>query len=614
MKHAEVFKQEINTKIEQLTEYLFEQIREMDNRSMEKNQRISLLSGALTQTRNELATLQADYQTKLAEIAQLQADLAKSRLLQQGDPELIIIYQVEDVFNYPRDVIRWYFNELDLTRLSFPELFISLQGLIKLADCEMTDELIYHICDSCLNYMTREQMSELLTLLHSYLEVQFREQHFSTAGIYYFIATIYTMRWTALLKDFLPQTRGFVEDLLFKIDEPSFTLREPLILLKVYFELQMHNEAGKWLEQILLTMVPNQDLEIKDKAEFLYLAFLYHQDDKVLGFLPDLRPQIQNSHLPELQAFKSFAAGITQKQTAAEAIKRILELKKESAIINSQLKVKVLDQMCQRLSAVVDDEKTKAAEKAKAAATARATTEAPTVQNSPKAQAASRTESNGQAEPSMKQFHSVIRIQNGAVSCPYDFTSLKSIKAMLAKFTDAQKTKVSGYVPVKLLYCPTCNRTYINYTMESDLSRLVRLKYIDIIQYVPEISKAKTLPVDKTAFVPLAKPQSQPQPVTSNELPNIHNDSYGERWSEESPLRKLGYTTNLSTQARWDILINKAVPKLGYRRVCEYLMWFITDKSKIKQKDFSRAIAIWEQDLKRLEQHMWAQNVKRKLT
>ena len=154
--------------------------------------------------------------------------------------------------------------------------------------------------------------------------------------------SLYKLRWTPLLKDFLLNTSDLVESLVFKIDEKSFNMREPLTLLKVYLELEMHDAAGKWLEQILLTMVPNEDLKLKDKVEFLFVAFLLHQDIKVLDFLPDLRYQIQSSQLPELQAYKSFSEGIAQTKIAPEAIIRILELKKELSTINPQLKVKVL--------------------------------------------------------------------------------------------------------------------------------------------------------------------------------------------------------------------------------------------------------------------------------
>lgn len=84
-----------------------------------------------------------------------------------------------------------------------------------------------------------------------------------------------------------------------------------------------------------------------------------------------------------------------------------------------------------------------------------------------------------------KQFRSVMLINNGEASCPYDFTPLEKVDAELAKYTSVQKTEVSQYIPVQLFYCPTCNKAYINNSINSHFIRLAAIKYLTIVPYTP---------------------------------------------------------------------------------------------------------------------------------
>ncbi len=86
-----------------------------------------------------------------------------------------------------------------------------------------------------------------------------------------------------------------------------------------------------------------------------------------------------------------------------------------------------------------------------------------------------------------KRFQSVMLINNGEASCPYDSTPLEKVDAELANYTSVQKTEVSQYIPVQLLYCPMCNKAYINNSVESHFIRLAVIKYLTIVPYTPEL-------------------------------------------------------------------------------------------------------------------------------
>lgn len=68
--------------------------------------------------------------------------------------------------------------------------------------------------------------------------------------------------------------------------------------------------------------------------------------------------------------------------------------------------------------------------------------------------------------------------------------------------------------------------------------------------------------------------------------------------NDESELKKLGYNTNLKLEERWNILINKAIPKLGQRKVVWYLRMFI--KINRHRKDRLSAVQKWEKDLEKV--------------
>lgn len=579
MEPVESLKQEVKTKLEQTIEQLFTQMSEMEACSLEKDRKIDKLVNSIKETSRDLEFFKAAYKRKIDEITQLQNELQKLKLQEQGDPELIIIYQPQDVFNYPRDIIRWYFNELDFKRLSVVNLIASLKGLIDLVDCEMADELIFHVSDDRLISIKEKELLEILTLLGVYLQAQFEKGFYSSVGIFHLMDSIYKQRWTPLLKDFVEDNRTYLENIIFKIDESSFIIQEPITLLKIYFELQLHTEAEAWLEEIFRSVIPPESLEIKDAVEFLYLSLIYEQEEKALDFIPNLKSRLQKDTLPELRAIRIFQEAYKRKENANQALQNLSALNKEATHINPQIKLKVFDQMIQRLKVVAAEEERRKAQ----------------VQNQyHRLVSNKKSEPESKKEVSSKQIPSVIRINNGVSSCPYDFTRLTLTNYMLAKYTDKEKTVISQYVPVQLLHCPTCNKAYLNHSMESNLSLLVSLKYLDIAQYVPGISKPVSHHTSSHS-----KPIAEPEIKTSQEPLNL-SDHYGDKWQEESPLKKLGYSTNLTKQERWDILINKAVPKLGYERVSNYLSWFIEDKRKIKHKDFSRAISIWEDDLKRL--------------
>jgi len=479
----EQFSQNLKSQLEDFTEQLLDQIKEIEKANLIKDAEITRLTEIVNQSQQEVEELKkavADKQTELDRYAQM-PDYNTN--FSEADPQLIIIYQPQDIFNYPRNIIRWYFNEVDFSRFTFEDLAASFRGLLEIADCEILDEIIYYLSDSYLDTMKQPELPELLNLLSTYLEVQYKNKYYSPSGIYYFLESLHKKNWTGLLREngFVQKSMSLLEDLIFQIDDSMFTIKEPLTLLKIYFDLSMHANAKLWLERIIKDMVPDEEVDLQTQIEFLYLAFCYQMDNQVLAFFPEMKHTILNEAAPELKIYNIYTAAINKQITAQEAIECIQGLRQESPLVKRSLRKIVYEQMLQRLQAI-------------------RTTE--------------------EKEPQQRV------IENSVAQ--------------------------------------------IQFTFE------------DSVELMPKT------------------------PQTNQE--RISKETYADKWSDESALMRLGYNTTLSNMERWDILLNRALPKLGYQRVCQYLKWFIEQKSKIKQKDYSRAIAIWQMDLKRLNQYMIKHN------
>ena len=79
---------------------------------------------------------------------------------------------------------------------------------------------------------------------------------------------------------------------------------------------------------------------------------------------------------------------------------------------------------------------------------------------------------------------------------------------------------------------------------------------------------------------------------------NISVSDLGNNLNEESELKKLGYSSSLSRVERWNILKNKAIPKLGKVKVESHIRWLI--KMNINRANRSNAVNEWQYDLEKL--------------
>ncbi len=76
------------------------------------------------------------------------------------------------------------------------------------------------------------------------------------------------------------------------------------------------------------------------------------------------------------------------------------------------------------------------------------------------------------------------------------------------------------------------------------------------------------------------------------------NELDSNKLNSESEIKKMGYSTSLTREERWNILKNKAVPKLGKAKVIGHIR-FLIKMNKSRSVMFN-AVSEWEYDLERL--------------
>lgn len=118
---------------------------------------------------------------------------------------------------------------------------------------------------------------------------------------------------------------------------------------------------------------------------------------------------------------------------------------------------------------------------------------------------------------------------------------------------------------------------------------------------------------------PVTPPANKPHPVeatpksgfswpsTEAEESKNHEDADLLELRERSRLNELGYNTNLSRSARWDILTRKAIPELGLPKIASLIAWFCRSRKQQVggRRKFARAIGEWEHDLDRLKREVY---------
>lgn len=123
----------------------------------------------------------------------------------------------------------------------------------------------------------------------------------------------------------------------------------------------------------------------------------------------------------------------------------------------------------------------------------------------------------------------------------------------------------------------------------------------EMIQYLNQYESALNLidPYVKDMIIKKLRIIGDKRNRTTN-LVSVYREEFdGSNLSDESDIKKMGYSTSISREQRWNILKNQAVPKLGKAKVIGHLRFLI--KMNRGKSSMSNAVNEWNYDVDRLE-------------
>lgn len=227
-------------------------------------------------------------------------------------------------------------------------------------------------------------------------------------------------------------------------------------------------------------------------------------------------------------------------------------------------------------------------------------------------------------KPNFTECIEVCFTQNRKNRCPIHKIIFEKRIFSLKYYSDKEKTKIEEYITVGLLYCISCKKAFIDNDISEEIGKKVPIKKIRIVPTRSDNDNEVTMglfrnknynQVTKKAQSSNSKNSMRVMQLDKNDISyyptfggksnnqsvNKHDKKYENNLSEESDLKKLGYNIGLSREARWNILKNKAIKKLGIDKTISHISFLINlNKDKIN-KDYSRALEEWRYDLRRLK-------------
>ena len=203
----------------------------------------------------------------------------------------------------------------------------------------------------------------------------------------------------------------------------------------------------------------------------------------------------------------------------------------------------------------------------------------------------------------IKEYEDIIssfRIGNHLESLRY-LNELLGSRKVIARLNKIQLTtllfityylKGRNYTPSELL-------RKINFT-DTDYEKHIYEKLINLNDFrnYLDVYKNKLILIDERVKDKIIR-ELQQSALRINERKNkVTTNDLGNNLNEESELKKLGYSSSLSRVERWNILKNKAIPKLGKVKVESHIRWLI--KMNINRANRSNAVNEWQHDLEKL--------------
>ena len=183
-------------------------------------------------------------------------------------------------------------------------------------------------------------------------------------------------------------------------------------------------------------------------------------------------------------------------------------------------------------------------------------------------------------------------------------------------FIKVKKDNKVKYICTSVNTCIKCNLPYINNKRAKKLSNYLNEYSFDIKELQINIEESNDESKEEitserikeyeniissfrvSKHLEFIRELEQSSLRINEQKKKVNTNDLGNNLNEESELKKLGYSSSLSRVERWNILKNKAIPKLGKVKVESHIRWLI--KMNINRANRSNAVNEWQHDLEKL--------------
>lgn len=563
---------------------ILKELNEKDNLILLKDRDIQMLKNELEKKDEECIVLKNN-------IEQLEQEFRKIK--NTAINEIIIIPSPKDIFNYSNDIVDKYVKSINWDTMSFDNIVELISFAVESINCKIVDEALGKIADYRLKGFNREELNTIVMLMGKYIKKQLSFTKYSILGIYKFLKKVNKLNYTELIKNFMNNIYPKLELLVTKTTKSTLNDLHILEILKTYFILSLDSFANKLLDNICdKEFFTKETLPKEDCLSLLFIAVCFEKDmmifDKLNGF-----DKLMECSLSEVRCYKLYNRGLEEEKFRCSFIEEIRDFQQKFSNNDVFIKNKTVSFMKHKLQNLIEEDKKKIEKNKKQDVQ-------PIISNT---------------KMQFRKIEEVGLIKNKLENCPMHSENISLKKGMFhLKYYANKKSKKknisAGYIDIELLYCEKCSRVFINQDILDQTNPQISLQNINRAPLfnnstIKNISKTTGSNAKTNSVVKLVDKKGVSYYPTfggksNNQCVNKHAKKYENNLREESELKKLGYSTSLSREARWDILKNKAIKTLGIKKIMNHISFLISLNRNKKNGDYSRALQEWKYDFERL--------------
>jgi hypothetical protein len=408
------------------------------------------------------------------------------------------------------------------------------------------------LCLSALNhvFIKRENSSNfdwkaVGEQLKLYITLKIELRKFSLENLLFYLESVLSAGWGHMISPFVKEFSLTFEDCITNLDNIDERERQSISLIRIYFYLFLKWEGQSLLSKTFDLIVQGKLIRLDTKLliELFQIIFCLEEREGYTSQMEHLLVNITEG-MPYIECYKIYQDVLNSRCDYGKGKAEIHKIFQKHGLEK--------DKMAKRYYKVIEYK----------------------IRNS----------DAKFADLKLNAFNDKSRTQNktkrikftNGVLCPVCNRRMKRREGKILYMNprrESRNSNITEYVKSDVLFCQSCKEVY------SDDYNLANDKYV----------------IDENVF----KDENLDRYKVKEEADatKSYSNSNGFEYSEHSQLSRLGYSTKLTREERKDILLNKALKKMGKEKIISFLKFLISSRESIKDRDFSSAINSWKTDL-----------------